>query len=85
MTAELWTKLAQLLAAAGGLTTLGAAFKWLYDQFTGRSQRATTRIRSAIEAMGDAGEWADAYWQLRSYCRREHGYDGNLPEPPSAD
>ena len=82
MTPELWSKLAQVLVAMGGLTTLGAAFKWFYDQFSGRNQRATAHIRSAIEAMGDAGEWADAYWEFRTWCRRHHGYDPGAPDPP---
>lgn len=85
MTPEALLTLGKWVAAAGGVGTVGALLKWFYDQASGRSARKTARVRSAIEAMRDAGVWADAYWRYRTWCRQAHGYDPDAPTPPDED
>lgn len=82
MTPETWTK---LLAAVGGMTTVGAFLKWLYDRWTGRTDRRMTGIRTAIDAMSDAAVWADYAFRVRTWCRQEHGFDSGMPEPPKEE
>ena len=80
MPPDVWLTLGKIVAAIGGSGTLIALLKWLWDQGSGRTARRTRVIRDAISAMRDAAEWAEAYWEIRSWCRQSHGYDPSMPK-----
>ena len=71
-----------VLGAAGVLGFAGQILRGWWGWHTGRSGRVVQRARDAITAMGEASEWADAYYRYRAWCIRTHGYDPGAPPPP---
>ena len=71
-----------LIGGAGILAAVVQLARGWWGWHTGRSRRVVQRARDAITAMGEASEWAGAYYEFRSWCIRTHGYDPAAPPPP---